>query len=92
MKTKTILSILTLAIAISAFSQKATLELTFTAEDNGQYVSLDSILIENLTQGGDTALYAPDTVLLIDYVTGIGDVNTFNFFKQNGFSVRCLKD
>ena len=53
MKTQAIFLILTLAIAISAFSQKATLELTFTAEDNGQYVPLDSILIENLTQGGD---------------------------------------
>jgi len=73
MKTKTLLSILVFGLMISAFGQKPTMELTFTAENNGQYVPLDSILIENLTQGGDTTLYAPDTVLVIDYVTSIGD-------------------
>ena len=36
MKTKTLLSILTMAMIVSAFSQKATMELTFTAENNGQ--------------------------------------------------------
>ncbi len=73
MKTKTLLLILALGIIVSAFSQKPSIELTFTAENNGQYVPLDSILIENLTQGGDTTLYAPDTVLVIDYITSIGD-------------------
>ncbi len=73
MKTKFLLSIFALGLIVSAFSQKPTMELTFTAENNGQYVPLDSILIENLTQGGDTTLYAPDTVLVIDYVTSIGD-------------------
>jgi len=73
MKTKTLLSILAFGLILNAFSQKPTLELTFTAENNGQYVPLDSILIENLTQGGDTTLYAPDTVLVLDYVTSIGD-------------------
>ena len=55
---------------------QSTIELTFTAENNGQYVPLDSILIENLTQGGDTTLYAPDTVLVLDYVTSIGNNET----------------
>ncbi|MCD4683613.1 MAG: hypothetical protein K8R86_10055, partial [Bacteroidales bacterium] len=81
---------ITLFIAVFCFglltnvlSQKATMELTFTAENNGQYVPLDSIFIENLTQGGDTMLYAPNTVLVLDYETNIGDskalgVNTFS--------------
>ncbi|MCD4665450.1 MAG: hypothetical protein K8R68_09265, partial [Bacteroidales bacterium] len=62
MKTKTLLSVLTNGLILSSYNQKPTLELTFTAENNGQYVPLDSILIENLDQGGDTTLYAPDTV------------------------------
>ena len=60
------------------------MELTFTAENNGQYVPLDSIFIENLTQGGDTTLYAPDTVLVLDYITSIGDNEAIG---ENTFSV-----
>ena len=73
MKTKILILTLALGYVFVAFSQKATLELTFTAKYNGQYVPLDSILIENLTQGGDTILYAPDTVLVLEYITSIGD-------------------
>ena len=83
MKTKIFLLFLALGLIVSAFSQKPTIELTFTAENNGQYVPLDSILIENLTQGGDTIIYPPDTVLVLDYVTGtenkfINSENTFS--------------
>jgi len=67
------ISVLAFALISNVFCQKPTMELTFTAENNGQYVPLDSIFIENLTQGGDTTLYAPDTILVIDYVTGIGE-------------------
>ncbi|MCK4677213.1 MAG: hypothetical protein KAT48_03700, partial [Bacteroidales bacterium] len=74
MKTKILLSVLAIGLMISAFSQKHTLELTFTAENNGQYVPLDSILIKNLIQWGDTTLYAPDTVLVLNYsFVSIGD-------------------
>jgi len=73
MKTKIFISMLTLGLCISAFGQKSAMVLTFTAENNGHYVPLDSILIENLTQGSDTTLYAPDTILVIDYVAGIGE-------------------
>jgi len=83
MKTKIFLSILALGFIISAFSQN-TIELTFTADDNAQHVPLNSILIENLTQGGDTTLYAPDTVLVLDYVVGIGDGETIT---SNVFTV-----
>jgi len=62
-------------LLITAHSQN-TMELTFTAENNGQYVPLDSIIIKNLTQGGDTTLYAPDTVLVLNYVSGIGNEET----------------
>ena len=76
MKINILLSVLMPGLILSAFCQKPTMELTFTAENNGQYVPLDSILIENLTQGGDTTLYAPDTVLVLDYITSIGSNKT----------------
>ncbi|MCD4772442.1 MAG: T9SS type A sorting domain-containing protein [Bacteroidales bacterium] len=87
MKTKNFLSILAFGIIVSAFGQKPTMELTFTAEYYGQYVPLDSIFIENLTQGGDTTLYAPDTILVLNYIISIDDneaigENTF-FLSQN---------
>ena len=87
MKTKTLLSVLVLGFTISAFGQNATMELTFTAEDNGQNIPLNSILIENLTQGGDTTLYAPDTVLVLDYLTSTNDIEIIGddifFISQN---------
>jgi uncharacterized protein (TIGR02145 family) len=84
MKTKFFISFLALGLIVNAFSQKPTMELTFTADNNGQYVPLDSILIENLTHGGDTTLYAPDTVLVLDYITSIGDNEAIG---ENNFSV-----
>ncbi|MBW6459218.1 MAG: T9SS type A sorting domain-containing protein [Bacteroidales bacterium] len=67
------------------FSQRPTLELTFTAENNGVYVQLDSIKVMNRTQGGDTVLYWPDTVLSIYYV-GIPEIskgeNSFQVFQN----------
>ena len=72
MKTKILLSMLTFVLTISAFGQ-STMELTFTAENSSLYVPLDSILIENLTQGGDTTLYTPDTVLVLDIATSTRD-------------------
>jgi uncharacterized protein (TIGR02145 family) len=73
MKTSILLAVLMIAMIMGAFAQKPSMTLTFTADNNGQYVPLNSILIENLTQGGDTTLYAPDTVLMLDYGTGFGD-------------------
>jgi len=71
MKTRIQLIILAIGMITGTFAQKPTMTLTFTADNNGQPVTLNSILIENLTQGGDTTLYAPDTVLTINYQLGI---------------------
>lgn len=70
-KTFYLISALTFTLVINSFSQKQTIELNFTAQYQAQYVMLDSIYVENLTQGGDTMLYAPDTVLVLDFVTGV---------------------
>ncbi len=68
-----ILSVCTMLINVYG---QPTLELCFTAGFNEQWVSLDSILIKNLTKGVDTILYAPDTVLLLDFATSISNDRT----------------
>ena len=73
MKNRILLTLITLALMLSAFGQKPTLELTFTAIDSAAFFQLDSIKVMNRTQGGDTTLYWPDTVL--DYQMGIPDIN-----------------
>ncbi len=83
MKTKILLSIMALGLIMSAFGQKPTMELTFTAEDSGQYVPLDSILVENITQGGDTTIYTPDTVLSLEYSVGVNEMD----LSKNSFSI-----
>ncbi|MCD4698648.1 MAG: hypothetical protein K8S16_20655 [Bacteroidales bacterium] len=76
MKTKILLLLLMVGIIMTNYSQEPAITLTFTADNNGQHVPLDSILIVNVTQGGDTTLYAPDTVLVLDYGAGIPENNT----------------
>lgn len=84
MNKQMLLSFLALGVFFGASGQKPTMELTFTAHNNGQYVPLDSIFVENLTLGGDTTLYAPDTVLVLDYLVGIGENITI---EEKTFSV-----
>ena len=84
MKIITIVSILIFSPLIYSYGQLQTIEMTFTAENNDQYVPIDSILIENLTQGGDTTLYAPDTVLVLGYITSMDDNRAFT---NNTFSL-----
>lgn len=83
MKTKIFLTVTALFLITGAFSQ--TFELTFTAIDNAAYVQLDSVKVMNRTQGGDTVLYWPDTVLTIYYV-GIPEIskgeNDFRVFQN----------
>jgi uncharacterized protein (TIGR02145 family) len=52
---------------------QTSISLTFTATLNGNHQPLDSILIENLSQGGDTTLYGNDTVLTLYQNIGISD-------------------
>ncbi len=59
--------------AIMHLTAQTTITLTFTAGLNGIHQPLDSILIENLTQGGDTTLYPPDTLLVLNHGIGIED-------------------
>ena len=68
---------------VTSLPGQNSIELSFTAIDNAQHVTLDSILVNNLTQGGDTMLYAPDTALIL-YITGVSD---FDGYSENRFTV-----
>ncbi|MFY9123655.1 MAG: T9SS type A sorting domain-containing protein, partial [Bacteroidales bacterium] len=59
---------------------------TFTANHTCEYAALDSVLVENLTQGGDTTLYYPDTVLTL-VLTGIDQFLTGsnNFYVSQNY-------
>ncbi|HOW24101.1 MAG TPA: FISUMP domain-containing protein [Bacteroidales bacterium] len=52
----------------SVIGQRTAIELTFTAVNNTTYVHMDSIKIMNRTQGGETILVFPDTVLSVLWV------------------------
>jgi uncharacterized protein (TIGR02145 family) len=67
---------------VSGATGQNTIDLIFTAVDNTSYVQLDSIKVINRTQGGDTVLYWPDTVLSVYYV-GIHA----NPFEKTAFQV-----
>jgi uncharacterized protein (TIGR02145 family) len=73
-----------LLTTLNCLSQRPTIELTFTAKYQSQYLMLDSIYIQNLTHPGDTMLFAPDTVLLLDYINDIPD---YNGTAKSSFSV-----
>lgn len=81
MKPKFLLLIMAIGYIINAFSQ-STIELTFSSIEDTTIVQIDSIKVINRTQGGDTALYYPDTVLVIDYQIGIPEINNeYGTFK-----------
>ena len=68
------------------FGQRPSIALTFSAVNNTTWVQLDSIKVMNRTQGGDTVLYYPDTVLVLDYLVGMPEphktVEGFQVFQN----------
>jgi len=85
-KAKVLLSIIVFGFFVNTFGQKPAITLTFNANKYGQQVPLNSILIKNLTQGVDTTLYAPDTVLILDYITSVDEhrsVESVGLISQN---------
>lgn len=55
----------------NSISAQQNLEISFEGHYYGQAVKLDSVLIRNITQGCDTILYSPDTILVLDYAVGL---------------------
>lgn len=69
--------------SFEVYSQRPTLELIFTAHDSAAWIQLDSLQVMNRSHGGDTILYYPDTVLVLDYIVGIPEKNR----NEEGFRV-----
>ena len=78
MKRTYFIIVLLLGWTVTSIAQKPSLELTFSAIDSAAHIQLDSIKVMNRTQGGDTVLYFPDTILVLDYIIGIGEANANN--------------
>jgi hypothetical protein len=51
MKIKILLPVLAILLMLNAFSQRAGIELTFTAIDSATHVQLDSVKVMNRTTG-----------------------------------------
>lgn len=85
MKAKLILTLAFVIPVVMASGQRPAMELTFTAIDSAAWVQLDSIKIMNRTQGVDTVLVYPDTVLMLNYV-GVPE----NQDASEGFSIEVF--
>ncbi len=70
MKTRSLFLFIAALVSIAAFSQKSSIELSFTALDSTEYVLLDSIKVMNRTQGGESMFYWPDTLITLDISAG----------------------
>jgi uncharacterized protein (TIGR02145 family) len=89
MKTKNLITLLALVMMTSAFGQKSTIQLTFSAVNIAAYTRLDSIKVMNRTQGGTLLMHWPDTVLTLNYPQGIpgikndaGDLQVFQNYPN----------
>lgn len=82
MKAKLLSALAMFFFILSAYAQTSSIDLTFTSVDSGAYVRLGSIKVMNRTQGCDTVLYWPDTVLSV-FSVGIPEINT----SADGFQV-----
>jgi len=71
MKTRLFSGVIFCMVAIPATCQKQAITLIFTSQNQGSYVTTDSIAIRNLTRNCDTTLYYPDTVLVLDMISGL---------------------
>jgi uncharacterized protein (TIGR02145 family) len=67
--------VLATLLLTSSFAQKSIITLKFTANNNNQHVPMNDILIENLTQGSEIRLFAPDTLIVLDIITGIDNLD-----------------
>jgi uncharacterized protein (TIGR02145 family) len=72
MKNKHLLSAFCLLVFCFAGYSQNTIQLTFSAGNNGQILPLDSILIKNLTQNDEVMLYSPENSIVL-VITSIGD-------------------
>jgi uncharacterized protein (TIGR02145 family) len=77
MKKMILPSLLIIVAAVNDVFSQNSIALTFTGIHDTSYFQPGSIKIKNLSQGGDTILYYPDTVLILSYV-GIDENHEIN--------------
>jgi len=86
MNSKILCVLASIMLIACAYGQKTSIELSFTANENAIYTQLDMIKVTNLSQGGDTSLYYPDTVLVLEYPAGTdhpgSQSNNFSLFQN----------
>ena len=70
-----ILSVFVSSLALNLTAQN--IELTFTGDNNGQPITLDSVIVKNVTQEGEVTLYPPDLSLTL-LITGIDNGHNVN--------------
>jgi uncharacterized protein (TIGR02145 family) len=59
--------LLLIIYSTTSFSQEGSMTLSFTGKIQGELVKLDSVIVLNKSNGTDTVLYSPDTILVIYY-------------------------
>ncbi len=79
------LAVLALIISQNVSGQN-TIDLVFTAKHFGTYIELDSVVVENLSQGVDTILFNPDTALTLLPMVGMKEL------KKENLSFRLLQN
>jgi uncharacterized protein (TIGR02145 family) len=70
MKLKIVLFILAMVLILSTYGQRTMFHLTFTANNDGEYVRLDSVKIRNLTTGSKNVIHWPDTSISLEVTPG----------------------
>jgi len=83
MKKLTLLVLLVSFGLLNTISQ--TIELTFTAVNNTDWIQLDSIKVMNRTQGTATVLYWPDTTLSLNPVgihEEVPELSNFHLYQN----------
>lgn len=80
MKSRVIL-FYSLFLIIQTLGQSTSIDLTFIAVNNTTHIQIDSIKVMNRTQGRDTILYWPDTVLSIYFTEIPGHEQQVTGFK-----------
>ncbi len=68
---KRLSSILILFLTLITCARAQIITITFEGTLNATPIPLDSILVMNLTAGGDTTIYFPDNMLVLDGATGL---------------------
>ena len=72
---KKLIFILTILVASVAGPLRAqTIEITFTGDNNGQVVQLDSVMVRNHSQGAEVMIYPPDLKLIL-VITGMEEIS-----------------